>query len=54
MKKDNTVSHKEITDKIETDVVIIGAGHAGTCAARAASEMGGTRVIVVEQQERDK
>lgn len=36
-----------------TDIVIIGAGHAGTCAARAAAESG-SRVIVLEQQEREK
>lgn len=39
--------------KIDTDVIVIGAGHAGTCAARAASEVRGTGVIVVEQQERE-
>ena len=35
------------------DIVIIGAGHAGTCAARAAAEAG-ANVFVLEQQERDK
>lgn len=36
---------------LETDVLIVGAGQAGTCAARAASEVPGVRVLVVEQQE---
>lgn len=34
----------------EADIVIIGAGHAGTCAARAAAEEGAS-VAVVEQQD---
>lgn len=40
--------------RMETaDVVIIGAGHAGTCAARAAAEAGAS-VLVLEQQAEDK
>ena len=35
------------------DIVIIGAGHAGTASARAASESGAS-VIVIEQQSEDK
>lgn len=37
----------------EADIVVVGAGHAGTCAARAAAEAG-ARVIVLEQQEEDR
>lgn len=54
MKKENTAEPEKIADTMKTDVVIIGAGHAGTCAARAASERKGTRVTVIEQQEREK
>lgn len=39
-----------IQTEYEADLVIIGAGHAGTCAARAATEEGAS-VIVLEQQE---
>ena len=38
-----------IAEREIADVVIIGAGHAGTCAARAAAEEGAS-VIVIEQQ----
>lgn len=37
----------------QSDIVIIGAGHAGTCAARAAAEAGAS-VIVIEQQSDEK
>lgn len=37
----------------EADIVIIGAGHAGTCAARSAAEAGAS-VIVLEQQPEEK
>ena len=40
-------------ETIDADVVIVGAGQAGTCAARAASEAGKVRVVVIEQQERE-
>ena len=39
--------------KETADIVIIGAGHAGTCAARAAAENGAS-VIVIEQQPEEK
>ena len=35
------------------DIVIVGAGHAGTCAARGAAEKGAS-VIVIEQQPEEK
>lgn len=58
MKEAWAVKPKDIsTDQIVcthyADIVIIGAGHAGTCAARAAAEAG-ANVFVLEQQERDK
>lgn len=43
----------EITDIVSADVVIIGAGQAGTCAARAASENPDVKVVVLEQQEQE-
>ena len=52
-KKLVTVSEEKICQKVSADLVIIGAGHAGTCAARAATEAGGS-VVVLEQQEREK
>jgi fumarate reductase flavoprotein subunit len=43
------IKDSEIFATYSADVVIVGAGHAGTCAARAAAEAGAS-VIVVEQQ----
>lgn len=51
--KPETVSVKEIKENIHADIVIIGAGHAGTCAARAAAEAGAS-VCVIEQQPEEK
>jgi succinate dehydrogenase/fumarate reductase flavoprotein subunit len=48
------VPQSEIIDSQDADIVIIGAGPAGTCAARAACEIKGNRVIVLEQQEEEK
>lgn len=45
---------EEISEMLQTDVVVIGAGQAGTCAARAAAEVDGTSVIVLEQQVRER
>ena len=39
---ENTVKYTETAD-----VVIIGAGHAGTCAARAAAEAGASVLVMV-------
>ena len=39
-----------ITEHLSAEVVIIGAGHAGSCAARAAAEAG-AKVVVIEQQD---
>lgn len=44
----------DISHTLETDVVIIGAGHAGTCAARGATEQGNVKVVVIEQQSNEK
>lgn len=44
---------ENIAEIMDADIVIVGAGHAGTCAARAASEMPGLRIIVLEQQDRE-
>lgn len=43
----------QIAEILEADVVIVGAGHAGSCAARAAAEEGAS-VIVIEQQSDEK
>ncbi|MDO4312791.1 MAG: FAD-dependent oxidoreductase [Eubacteriales bacterium] len=53
MKKPESVKEDQIKETVEADVVIIGAGQAGTCAARAASEKAGVKVVVIEQQERE-
>lgn len=52
MKKPESICAENISETINADVVIIGAGQAGTCAARAASEVGKVRTVVIEQQER--
>lgn len=44
---------ENIAKIMDADIVIVGAGHAGTCAARAASETPGLRIIVLEQQDRE-
>ncbi len=44
------VSEEQIIKTYTADVVILGAGHAGTAAARAAAEAG-AKVLVVEQQQ---
>ncbi len=41
-----------VAETASADVVIVGAGHAGTCAARAAAEAGAS-VILIEAQEQD-
>ena len=47
------IPEKSIARQEQADMVIIGAGHAGTCAARAAAEAGAS-VIVLEQQSEEK
>jgi succinate dehydrogenase/fumarate reductase flavoprotein subunit len=48
-KKADPVDDADIADTFTADVVILGAGHAGTCAARAAAEQGAS-VQVIEMQ----
>ena len=50
--KPESIKPDQVKDVYESDIVIIGAGHAGTCAARAAAQAGAS-VIVLEQQDRD-
>lgn len=47
------VPESELKKRECADIVIVGAGHAGTCAARAAAESGAS-VLVLEQQPKDK
>lgn len=51
--KPEIISDNQIRETVDTDIVVIGAGHAGTSAARAASEAG-AEVAVVEQQNGEK
>ena len=44
---------EQLTRTETADIVIVGAGHAGTCAARGAAECGAS-VIVLEQQPEEK
>ena len=53
MKKPDPIPEELVAQTLETDIVVIGAGHAGTCAARAAAEAG-ARVVVIEQQSDEK
>ncbi len=46
------IAEEDIVETYEADVVILGAGHAGTCAARAAAEAGAS-VVVIEAQDED-
>lgn len=48
-----TIGQEEITQTFHADIVVVGAGHAGTCAARAAAEAGAS-VLVLEQQSKEK
>ena len=47
-----SVDESQIVDTEEADIVVIGAGHAGTAVARRAAE-GGKNVILVEAQAED-
>ena len=47
------IPDEKIVRHEQADVIIIGAGHAGTCAARASAEAG-VSVIVLEQQGEEK
>ena len=47
------IPEENIREHLSTDIVVIGAGQAGTCAARAAAE-GGAGVVVIEQQNDEK
>lgn len=47
------IPEDQIAQVERADVVIIGAGHAGTCAARGAAEAGAS-VLVLEQQSEEK
>ena len=53
MEAPERIPEERICIRKEADIVIIGAGHAGTCAARSAAEAGGS-VIVIEQQTEEK
>ena len=46
------IADSDITETLETDVVVLGAGHAGTACARKAAE-GGAKVVVLESQAED-
>ena len=48
-----SIPEEKIACTYQADVVILGAGQAGTCAARAAAE-GGASVLVLEQQPEEK
>ena len=50
--KPEPISEAEISETLTADIVIVGAGHAGTCAARAAAEAG-VSVILLESQAQD-
>ena len=43
-----------IVEEYETDIAVVGAGHAGTCAARAAAEAGAGVIVIEQQGERDQ
>ncbi|MBP3875586.1 MAG: FAD-dependent oxidoreductase [Lachnospiraceae bacterium] len=47
------IPEEQLTRTETADIVIVGAGHAGTCAARGAAECGAS-VIVLEQQPEEK
>ena len=52
MEAPEKIPEEKITTRKEADIVIVGAGQAGTCAARAAAEAGAS-VIVIEQQDEE-
>ena len=45
------IPESEIVETMEADVVVLGAGHAGTCCARAAAENGATVILVEKADE---
>ncbi|WKY42927.1 FAD-binding protein [Eubacteriaceae bacterium ES2] len=46
----NEIPNQKIIKEEIADIIIIGAGYAGTCATRAATEIQGSHVIVIETQ----
>lgn len=44
----------DITSEESADIVIVGAGHAGSCAARAAVEEGASVIVIEQQSEADQ
>lgn len=53
MEAPEAIPEEQIEHTETADIVIVGAGHAGTCAARGAAERGAS-VIVLEQQPEEK
>lgn len=53
MKAPESIRNEKVISGDTADIIVIGAGHAGTAAARAAAE-GGASVIVIEQQPDEK
>ncbi len=47
------VNNAEIAAEYSADVIVVGAGHSGSCAARAAAEQGAS-VICLEQMSRER
>lgn len=45
------IPESEIVDTLEADVVVLGAGHAGSCCARAAAENGATVILAEKADE---
>lgn len=53
MEAPEAIPEDMIVKTAKADIVIIGAGHAGTCAARSAAEAG-AKVLVIEQQQEER
>lgn len=45
MRQENVYTHEDAADRLSADIVVVGAGHAGTCAARRAAEHGALREL---------
>ncbi len=48
------VAEDKITQVLEADVVVIGAGHAGTAATRAAVEAGASVICIDKQKDKQQ
>lgn len=48
------IAEEKVSKTFEADVIVIGAGHAGTAAARAAAEAGASVICIDKQKDKQQ